>query len=372
MVRSTRTAPVPPGSWFRSRRRPGRVGAVGVGRLLVFEAVQVTIFVVVVQELWALITGAVVGVLAVVLTFGRSHGRWWSEHLLLWLRYRGRLGAAGDGDGDVRLSAVRELVPDLVVENIDGPGGAPLGMGSDGAGWFTALEVVPAPEDRTRPPLPLAALARLVREAEQSGAVLQVVTHTVPGAGPPDGAIWVAVRLDSGAVAESMVDDADVRVDVPAVLAELTRRAGRVLRRRGLGTRLLSSDELLDALTRSCGLGSTAARVGERWDSWQAGDVRHGCFWLESWPDAERGTALLAALRELPARQTSLTLLLEPVGDGMALRCLVRVAAVAADYERACASARQLAERLGGRLFRLDGEHAPAVYATAPSGGGAR
>ncbi|RBM17282.1 hypothetical protein DI005_23445 [Prauserella sp. PE36] len=340
-----------------------------MGRLLVFEVVQVAIFVVVVQELWAAITGAVVGVLAVVVTFGRHRGRWLSEHVRLWWRYRARRGASGCGADDARLSSVRELVPDLVVENIDGPGGVPLGMGSDGAGWFTALEVVPAPDDRTRPPLPLAALARLVTDAEQSGAVLQVVAH----AGPPDGALWVAVRLDAGAVADSVVDDTDVRVDVPAVLAELTRRAARVLRRRGLGTRLLSADELLDALVRSCGLGTGApANIEERWEAWQVDEVRHGCFWLESWPDPERGTALLAALRDLPASQTSLTFLLEPGHDGTGLRCLLRLAAPSSSYEAACANAQQLAENLGGRLFRLDGEHAPAVYATVPSGGGAR
>ncbi|WP_245959824.1 type VII secretion protein EccE [Prauserella flavalba] len=365
MVGSTQARRQP---WFRPRRRWARVGPAGVGRLLVFEVVQVTVFVVVVQESWAAITGTVVGVLAVVVTFGRHRGRWWSEHVRLWWRYRARRGHSGCAADDARLSSVRELVPDLVVENVDGPGGVPLGMGGDGAGWFTALEVVPAPDDRARPPLPLAALARLVTDAEQSGAVLQVVAH-----GPPDGALWVAVRLDGAAVADSVVDDTDVRVDVPAVLAELTRRVARILRRRGLGTRLLSAGDLLDALVRSCGLGTGAtANIEERWEAWQVDEVRHGCFWLASWPDPERGTALLAALRDLPAARTSLTFLLEPGYDGTGVRCLLRLAAPAPSYEAACAHAQRLAENLGGRLFRLDGEHAPAVYATAPSGGGAR
>lgn len=100
----------------------------------------------------------------------------------------------------------------------------------------------------------------------------------------------------------------------------------------------------------------------------------HRCFWLRTWPDPVRGTELLAALAELPGAWVSTALLLTGQADGAGrgeLRCLIRIAAAPEQWEQICGYAVQLAERMGGELFPLDGEHALGVYATAPTGGGA-
>ncbi|TCP53575.1 type VII secretion protein EccE [Tamaricihabitans halophyticus] len=392
------------GVWFRRKREPGRLGLVSVARLLVFELIQLTVFFLVVQQLWAMIVGIVLGVLGIVLTFGRWRGRWWTDSFLLWWRFRRRKGSSGERDADPRLTAVRELAPDLVIEDVSGAGDTPLGMGSDGAGWFAVLELTALGEDGIKPPVPFASLARVAAEAEQPGVVMQVVCHVVatdparpaaeqrapdplgstmpfraPAATPSrEQTLWVAVRLDANAVAESVIDDPDANVDIPSMLAEFTRRVGKVLKRRGIEARTLDSDELLDALTMSCDLVPTDRPVQptEQWDSWRSGELTHGCFWLRTWPSAENGNTLLAAVTELPSAggpsRTSLAFALEPGHSGTDLQCLIRLAAPADGYSNACARLVSIAERYGGEVFRLDGEHAAGVYASAPSGGGGR
>src|SRR5690606_7144159 len=110
-------------------------------------------------------------------------------------------------------------------------------------------------------------------EAEQAGVVIQVVWYSEPvtaGAPDPPGpsvqpdpdqigrqrTLWVAVRLDAAAVADSTVDnpDGDRHLDVPKVLGELARRVSRALRHRGLSSHVLDSSALLDALGRCCDL----------------------------------------------------------------------------------------------------------------------
>jgi type VII secretion protein EccE len=320
------------------------------------------------------IAGAALAVVIAVLLFGRSHGRWWTESAALWLRYRRRGGTASVLGDDPRLAALCELAPELTVEDIRGTDDSRLGMGGDGAGWFAVLEVATAGVDGVVPPVPLAELARIAADAEQSGVVMQLVSHNVAAAGERTRTVWVVVRLDAGAVAESALAEDQRRVDVPGVLAEMVRRVERMLRRRGLVARTLTADELLGALVRSADLlpdgGPGTAR--ETWRAWYSRRLAHRCYWLASWPDVERGTGLLAQLADLPAAFVSIAFVLEPTFEGTGMSCLVRVAAVPGSLGLVCDRAEGLARRAGGRLSCLDGQHGPAVYASAPSGGGAR
>lgn len=371
-------------AWFRPRRPPGRLGAVGVSRLLAFQLIQVGLFIVLASGVWVAILGGTVGAVATVVTFGRSRGRWWAETAVLWLRYRRRREATAATPADGRLAALAQLVPDLVVEDVSGPDSTPLGMASDGAGWFAVLEVAPS-EAGISPPVPLAALARIAVEAEASGVVMQVVTHSVPVEAAADRrrVLWVVVRLDADTVATDAVGDPD-RLDVPAVLAELARRVRWALKRRGLAARMLDADGVLDALTLACDLvpasappapGPPVARARESWDAWHSPRLAHRCFWLRIWPDPESGTVLLASITDLPGAQVSISLVLEPRPDAPVetdLSCLVRIATPQERSRQVCAQAGRVAQRLGGEMFPLDGEHATAVYASAPTGGGAR
>lgn len=357
------------GQWFKPRREPGRFGVVSLVRLLVLEVVLGAVFFVVLQELWAMILGGVLGLLAIVAMFGRSNGRWWSESLGLWIRYKLRAGSSGSRAEDPRIAALSELAPELVVENIGDSAEGELGMGSDGAGWFAVLEIALS-DDAPTPPVPLAALAAIANEAEQAGVVIQVVSHRTAAR---DHAMWVAVRLDAHAVAESMIDQPDNQVDIPVVLAEFVHRVERSLRKHGLRARTLPADELIDALVRSCDLlPNQLTRVRETWDAWHSTRWTHGCYWLRTWPTPERNVRLFATLMELPAALVSLSFLIEPSYQGTTLRCLVRLATARDHYQALCGNAERLVALAGAQLTRLDGQHAPAVYASAPSGGGAR
>lgn len=385
------TGPARRAGWFRRRRLPGRLGPVGVSRLLVFQAIQVGLFVVLVQGIWAAVLGGLVGLLAIVVTFGRWRGRWLTETAGLWLRFRARRGTVASQRSDPRLATLNELVPDLMVEDVPGGGAGvdTLGMGSDGAGWFAVVAVEPG-EAGVDPPVPMPALNRIAADAGVAGVVMQVVSQASPAVGEPvnGGAVpgtgrhrqlWVAVRLDADALARSSVDNPDEIVDVPVFLAELVRRVRRALRRRGLGSRALDADALIDALIYSCDLsgthpGAPGRQIREEWQAWHSPRLAHRCFWLRTWPDPDQGTTLLARLVELPQALVSVALLLEPryEANEADLRCLVRVATAPERLPAVCESVEQMAVGLGGRLAPLDGEHALAVYSSAPSGGGAR
>jgi type VII secretion protein EccE len=353
-------------------RRSGRPGLLTLARLLAFEVVVMSALYLLSPQLWLVILAAVLTVVLTVLLFGRSRGRWWSESLLLWLRYRRRSGTADVRRDDPRLTALCELVPELTVEDVPAAEGK-LGMGGDGAGWFSVLEVTTADPSGAVPPVPLAALARIGADAEQVGVVIQLVSHNAAHPQGRERVVWVAVRLDAKLIAESSLASGH-KVDVPAVLVEMSRRVEKVLRRRGLTARALSADQLLGALARSCDLlpAGPAAPSREVWQAWHSGRFAHRCYWLASWPDVERGTGLLAQLADVPAALVSIAFVLEPAFDGTNMSCVVRVAANPQSIEAVGERAEELVRRAGGRLSRLDGQHAPGVYASAPTGGGAR
>ncbi|RKT83906.1 type VII secretion protein EccE [Saccharopolyspora antimicrobica] len=360
-------------AWFRPQRRTGRIGAVGLGRLLAFAIVELAVCAIVFQSWWAAVVGGLIGVAAAAFLFGRRGGRWWTEILALRLRFRRRRGIVAARRDDPRLAALCELAPDFTAEDVAGADDSKLGMGSDGAGWFAVLEVTA--EDGPLPPVPMAALARIANE--QPGVVVQSVLHSapLPGTVRRDHVVWIAVRLDARAVASSAVDSG-VDPNVPVLLADSAQRVERLFRRRGLRARALDTDGLLDALVRSCDLSEPADRrpvqPREEWDSWRSTRLRHGCFWMRSWPNPERGSLLLSALAEVPEAQVSISIAVEAGLRGTELSGLVRVAADAQHYDKTCEQVARLVELAGGRLSKLDGQQLPAVYASAPTGGGAR
>lgn len=388
---------------FVRRRRPGYLGPVNVIQLVLLEALVVLILILLRHSPYLLIAGVVLTAAVLVITFARSGGRWWVERALIRRQYQRRRSTGHLPADDMRLVTLHRLVPDLTVQTIDGLAGAQVGVGRDGAGSFAAVAVVPPAgvNGDALGRLPLSKLAAIARDSEQPGAVLQVVRHVVPSPGaviganqpaaasyrellgqyggpmPADQLTWVAVRFDTRSVAEASVGSADDSDEIPVMLAALVRRVGKALRRVGLEHQVLDGDGLLDALARSCDLeqpqdGFRPAPPTEKWTYWQSSSLAHACFWLSGWPGLRDSGALLDEISSTSATLTSLALILAPYDDVTEMRCLIRVAADPAMIDRSCTAVEQAASRIGGRLFRLDGEQAPAVYATAPTGGGAR
>jgi len=387
---------------FLRRRRHGYLGPVNVLQLVVLEGVIVAALALLGYHPILLVVGIILMIAVVVVTFARSGGRWWVERMLLRRQYHRRRGSGHLPADDMRLVALHRLVPDLTVQTVEGSGGTEIGVGRDGAGSFAVVAVVPPAGVNGDPlgDLPLTKLAGVVQDAEQPGAILQVVRHAMPvanaaGGSPPaaesyrgladqygvgaiaDQATWVTVRFDSRSVAEAAVGEAQDGRETPAMLAALVRRVGKVLRRAGLEHQVLNADALLDALLRSCDLdvpegSTTQVTAKETWTGWQSANLMHACYWISGWPDLRNSGALIDAMSRTPAALTSVALILAPLDTFIELRCLMRVAAVPTEFDNTCAAAKQAVAQAGGSTFRLDGEQAPGVYATAPTGGGAR
>ncbi|MDG4772610.1 type VII secretion protein EccE [Solwaraspora sp. WMMD792] len=391
------------------RRRPGYLGPVHVMQLLLVEAVIVAVLAVLGRGV-ALTTGAsAAGLLLLAATLGRHQGRWWLERRAMTRQYRRR---RQDTSGtpradDPRVAALHRLAPGLVVENVAVADGAQVGVARDDAGWYAVAAVTPStPMRGVAGGLPLEKLADALSEADQPGTVLQVVTQTVPApsvdmhpsapAGqsyhqllarfggvplPADRATWIAVRLDARALAEAAATgDADLDA-APAVVAALVRRVTKSLRRVGVSCRLLDADGLLTALVRSCDLEPAApdtqreaAPPREEWSDWHSSRLAHRSFWIRDWPPVGQVSGLLDWVSTVPAAMTNVALIMAPDSSQkmIDLRGLVRVSAPAADLGQLCQSVAQGVERAGADLFPLHGEQGPAVYASAPTGGGAR
>lgn len=337
------------------------------------------------HPIWVSIVGLVCSALVIGVVWCRVGDRWLTDLVWGWWRYRRRRGRVGDDAAGDGVAELRELVPDLVVENITGGKGEQIGMGSDGAGWFAVFEVLAGDVPGLEPAVPLAELTRVVGSEDQPGGVVQVVTQ----ASTSGRWMWVGVRLDADLVAESTLgnNSNDRGVDIPRALAELVRRIERVLRRVGLTVRLLDADGVTAALKLSCellGARDRSRTAYETWRGWHSATLVHSCYWLRSWPEPDRFPELLSTALTIPTATVSVAITVEPhtisntAGNSGAdggvgeVRCLLRVGSPNGRHDQACFALQQCAELSGARIQRLDGEHAPAVYATAPTGGGAR
>jgi ESX secretion system protein EccE len=386
-------------------RRPGYLGPVHVLQIALVEGVVIGIAAALAHSSVAAAAVGAAGALLLALTLGRRHGRWWLEHQAMARRMRRRATVPGPATGgDARLEALRLLAPGIAVDTVSGTDGTHIGVARDSAGWFAAAEVATALGVRAtaRPPVPLDVLATALADADQSGgAVVQVVTHTIPAAVdddeagrsyrellqrygpvqvPVDRTTWIAVRLDTVALAEV---GADLPDRAPDLVAALLRQLTKSLRRNGVTTHPLDRDGLLDALDRSCDL---TARLGagydirevrptpahEDWRGWHSGRLGHRTFWLRHWPSIAQAGALLDWLATTPAAYTSVALILAPTGGEVDIRCLARISARPDRLTAAVDTLRAGARTANVDLFALDGEQRPAVYATAPTGGGPR
>jgi type VII secretion protein EccE len=344
---------------------------------------------------------AIVALAVIVLTLARWRGRWLLERRVMVWGYRGRKRRSrAAGPVTSALGVLHRLSPELRVTNVAVAGGRQVGVGQDDAGWFAVATIAPGVLTTDRPDVPLDLLATSIADADQAGAVVQLVVRTVPatttaatspaeksyrdlltliGSQPPaDRAISVVVRIDARGLAEAIGDhNADLR-SAPPVVASLLRRLVTSLRQAEISASMLDADGLLEFLADSCdpepaaGVQTDAYR--ERWSTWRASQLAHRTFWIRAWPSAARASALFDALFAAPTTMTTVSIVLDPdPRTGLVdLTALVRVTAPPAELGRAGRAIARAARGAKADLFSLDGEQAPATYASAPTGGGAR
>ncbi|GIE84759.1 type VII secretion protein EccE [Actinoplanes regularis] len=389
----------------RAIPRRGQVGPLSLTQIVIAElAVLATVAAAIQGPLPALVTG-VLGLTLIVIFFARQRGRWWLEHRQVARSHARRRAAALETGAGPVLAALRTIAPGLAVRDLTAQDGAHAGVARDEAGWFSVVALTPtAPVHHDAAPIPLDALVSVLAATEQPGVVLELVTHTVPAPSPdvhassPAGSSYrqlveslspapvpahrestISVRVDARILAEALHDHTADLEAAATLVAGLGRKVATSLRRIGIGCRLLDAEELLAVLARSCDVevGSLAegSQVDEEWTHWRSARLVHRTYWVKTWPtSAGEIGSLFAWAATAPAAQTSVALVLNAAADGddVAVRAFIRLA-TRPDADLGALD-RVLVEgvrRVGAELQPLEGEHGPAAYATAPTGGGA-
>jgi len=384
------------------RRRPGYIGRIHIIQLLVVELAVFGAVAAFASDALAGTGAALVAVGVVGITLARWRGRWLLERRVMTSRYRGRRRLVrAAGPPTAALSVLRRLAPDLTVENVPIQGGVQVGVARDDSGWFAAAAISPGVMTGESGRVPLDLLATSIADADQAGAVVQVVVQTVPAPATPDKpnwaeqsyrelltavgseplladrVTWVVIRIDARGLAEAIGDhNADVS-SAPAVVASLLRRLVTSLRQAGVSPRMLDADSLITVLLRSCDPEpnpSGPVAVRERWSVWQSSQMAHRTYWIRNWPAVRQASAMFDALFAVQTVTTTVSLVLDPdPRTGLVdLTGLVRVSAPPGDLDRSCKAMVRAARKAKADLFPVDGEQAPATYASAPTGGGAR
>lgn len=195
---------------------------------------------------------------------------------------------------------------------------------------------------------PRADVAEFLTALTEPGIGTRLVLHVSPGRREPVRA-WLAVAAprDAG----SCTDE-----ELVAVLANTVRRTLRTLARRGIVADQLSEEDVLDTLAALTHTASGRGAVTEQWRYWCTGPVVQSCFRLH-------GPVTQQILHRLLAAAPTVAITASSAG-------VLRIAALTpAATDAAATELTYLGDRLGVRLERLDGAHAPAVAATLPIGG---
>jgi type VII secretion protein EccE len=340
-----------------------------------------------------------VGLLLLVVTAPRRGRSWFDRRAIAREYRRRRFGQPAERAPDPRLATLHWLAPGLEVHNVGPDDSARVGMATDAAGCYGVIAIGADGTMRgdAQPALPLELLSRVLDPTDQAGAVLQVVTQVVAAptqelearqpaptsyselarlaAGVPAvRTMWLAARLQATSWEEPGLASAYDPEHAPALLGNLMRRISRSLRQAGVAHRVLNADELLDTLLHACDLDAADGAENppsETWTGWQTKRAAHAAFWIREWPPLGQTTQLLESLSAGHGLSSTVSLVLARNGGDLSLRGLVQVAAAHDGLGAACEAVTGTARAAGARLFRLDGEHGPAVYASAPTGGGA-
>jgi type VII secretion protein EccE len=399
--------PVPPQvgaeASVRAVPRRGHLGPLSLAQILVAEVSLVALVAAATQGPGPILIAALGAAALLLIFFARRQHRWWLEHRRIARDHRRRRAARLDTRAGSVLAALRTVAPGLGVRDIAPAeeGGAAVGVARDEAGWFSVVVLdQAAPVQPDLAPIPLDSLVGILAGTEQPGVVLELVTHTVPAPSPdvhpasPAGSSYrqlveavspapvpahressISVRVDAHTLAEALLDHTADPETAAELVAGLARKVSTNLRRLGVTGRVLDAGELLALLARSCDVDTPPPGEGldEAWTHWRSARLVHRTYWLKTWPgSATEIGSLFAWAATAPAAQTSVALVLTAGGDDVAVRAFIRLA-TRPDADLAALD-RVLLEgvrRAGAELQPLDGEHGPAAYATAPTGGGA-
>lgn len=414
---------------LRARRRAtgASLGALPVANLVVLEVgVAVGLILLAVGTTGdevapaLLYTAGGIVLIALVLAFTRSRGRWLTQWIGLVVRYafrsHGRTAKRGGpvemkppseeeasviGSDDPRVALLRLAVPDLVVAKGTDHERRPLGLAWHQGAWTAVLLVDPAPglinAVGTAPSLPLGALAPCLEDRGVVLDAISVIWHCYPGSaalpvnspalnsymevlGPLPAAArrttWIAVRLDPKRCQAAIRERGGGVVGAHRALIGALSRVRNALESAGVTIRPLDSDELIRAGISAAELTSVAGTnnpvsLREKWGGVTAGGVGHASYAITGWP-AKGMRNNLNALTGVRALSSTLSMTISPSSEQgqVGLRGLVRVSArTPSELDRADDRLKALADKLDITLTPLNGLQVAGLAATLPLGG---
>ncbi|MEU6024919.1 type VII secretion protein EccE [Micromonospora sp. NPDC047134] len=375
----------------RPYRRPLRIAGIHVAQLVAWQAGAAAVLAAASQGI-----PLAVGVTAAVLlllspTLLRHRGRWLYQWLAVGWSYRGRRRQLAATGPDPRWQLLTHLEDSVELEQVeidDQPavllthrGGLSAVLEVDpteGALLVGSPQALPSPmallpaSDPQAPPVTVQVLIQVTPAPRvRAAAVERAYRELTEGAVPASRQAWVVLQAPR---TPDFHADRDLR---PALTAAI-RRTRRQLRQDRVTVRLLNRDEVLAAvanLTHLTGEPVAGDRplARESWRSWSAEGTPQSCHRLVDWPD--RHWEVDPLLRGLPAAAAVVSIAVaRETGRQGADNAVVEVAfrLIGTDATALTAADTALHEAIrgqGGRLQRLDGEHAHGVTATLPFGG---
>ncbi|THV42429.1 type VII secretion protein EccE [Glycomyces buryatensis] len=400
-VQSQDTGPAPGESVVFTTRSSGRLGPLTVAQLI---AVQIGLVIALAALGFGMIPGAAGGGVALVImiiAFWRKGDYWWYQTWPLKSRLRRRVRAL---DPEQLTEVLHRIAPDLGITGVEDRD-ENVGIGHDNGGWFSVIEI--GSTDGVTKAIPLERLERLFDETSVPVTAVQLVGHTTPvGLAAYDNSAaarsyrellgdspavvhhkaWLAVRLGARDAREATTDRGGEVDGVYKALASTAQRISKLLGNVGVPNRILDAESVREAVSQSLGVAFAPVpgeRTAEDWTHWYADGLRHVSFRITKWPtDANNLYRTVDALSGVPAAFVTVSTLVTAgtsgkvnpdgrvTGRQLAVDSVVRLALDQTAWESAQNQLLNVADQLGVRLQRLDGEHGPAAYASAPTGGG--
>ncbi|SCL56736.1 type VII secretion protein EccE [Micromonospora citrea] len=366
------------------------IGGINVAQLVAWQAGAAAVLAASPHGVPLTATVATVAVLLLTPTMIRFRNRWLYQWISVWWGYRGRRRqlTAADRDAAVQLLAQLERGVELETIEVDDQPAVLLthrgGLSAvfevdptEGALLMSAPQALPSPAsllpaaDEKAPPVAVQLLIQVTPAPRaRSGAVAvdRAYRELTNGDVPASRQAWVVLQA---ARTPDFHADRDLRPTLTAAI----RRTRRQLRQERVTARMLNRDEVLAAVVALTHLtGGAPGAAGEQplaretWRGWSTQGAPQSCHRMLAWP--RRPWEVDPLLRGLPAASVVSIAASRTAGDDVAVEVAFRL--MGTDPTALAAADQALHEAIrsyGGRLQRLDGEHAHGVAATLPLGG---
>jgi type VII secretion protein EccE len=397
------TAPAPGETVVFTIRSSGRLGPLTVAQLITVELALTLALACLAFGMIAAAAGGAVALVVLVLVFWRKGDYWWYQTWPLKSRMKRRIRSL---DPEQLTEVLHRIAPDLGITGIEDRD-ENVGIGHDNGGWFSVIEI--GITDEGTKAVPLERLERLFDETSVPVTAVQLIGHTTPvGLSAYDNSpasrsyrellgdypavvhhkAWLAVRLGARDAREATAERGGEVDGVYKALASTSQRVSKLLGNVGVPNRILDAEGVREAVQQSLGVAFAPVpgeRTAEEWNHWYADGLRHVAYRITKWPsDAASLHRTADALAGVPAAFVTVSTVVTAGTNGkvnpdgrvtgrqLAVDAIVRLALDQASWESAQNQLLNVADQLGVRLQRLDGEHGPAAYASAPTGGGPR